>query len=258
MPSFRQRTRGALALVALIVLAALLSAACRSMLSRKYEYDEEIYLALDGSATVYINASLAALVALRGFDLDVDPRARLDLDAIRDIYESPVGDVVSATGSRRDNRRYVHLRIAVADIRRLHESAPFAWSRYGFDRQGEFLRFQQQVGPSAAREVGDVGWTGRELAAFRLHLPSRVPFHNSPSREIQRGNIIVWEQPLADRIKGEPIAIEVHLEPQSILVHTLGLFGITILLAAATFAAAIWWVMSRGRKADANVTGQAG
>jgi hypothetical protein len=254
MPSFRQRTRGALVVVALIVLAAVLSAACRSMLSRKYEYDEEVYLGLDGSATVYINASIAALVALRGFDLDVDPRARLKLDAIRDIYESPVADVVSATGSRRDNRRYVHVRLDVPDIRRLHEAAPFAWSRYAFDRQGEVLRFQQQVGASAAHEVGDVGWTGRELAAFRLHLPSRVPFHNSPSREIQRGNIIVWEQTLADRIKGEPIAIEVHLEPQSILVHTLGLFAITVLLAAATFAAAIWWVRSRGRKAEASVT----
>ena len=254
MPSVGLGTRGALVLVALIALAAVLSAACRSMLSRKYEYDEEVYLELDGSATVYINASIAALVALRGFDLDVDPRARLKLDAIRDIYRSPVGEVVSATGSRRDNRRYVHVRIEVPDIRRLNEAAPFAWSRYAFDRHGELLRFQQTVGPSAAREVGGVGWTGRELAAFRLHLPSRVPFHNSPSREIQRGNIIVWEQPLVERIKGEPIAIEVHLEPQSILVHTLGLFGITIVLAAATFAAAIWWVMSRGRKVEPNLT----
>ena len=78
-----------------------------------------------------------------------------------------------------------------------------------------------------------------------------MPFHNSPSGEIQRGNIIVWEQLLTDRIKGQPIAIEVRFEPQSILVHTLGLFGITVLLAAATFAMAIWWVMRKGRKVPA-------
>ena len=250
MPSFRHGTRSAHVLVALIVLTAVLSASCRSVLSRKYEYDEEVYLALDGSATVYVNASLAALVALRGFDLDVDPRARLDLVAIRALYQSPVSDVVSATGSRRDNRRYVHLRIEVPDIRRLHEAEPFAWSRYELDRSGEVVRFRQNVGPAAAREVGDAGWTGRELAAFRLHLPSRVPFHNSPSREIERGNIIVWEQRLADRIKGQPLAIEVHLEPQSILAHTLGLFGLTILLAAATFALAIWWVMWKGKRGE--------
>ena len=250
MPSFRQRTRGTLVLVALVVLAAVLSASCRSMLSRKYEYDEEVYLALDGSATVYVNASVAALVALRGFDLDVNPRARLNLEALRALYESPITEVVSATGSRRDNRRYVHLRIEVPDIRRLHEAAPFAWSRYEFER-GELIQFRQKVGASAGREVSDVGWTGQELAAFRLHLPSRVPFHNSPSREIQRGNIIVWEQLLTDRIKGQPLALEVHLEPQSILVHTLGLFGITVLLAALTFAMAIWWVMWKGRKVKA-------
>ena len=44
---------------------------------------------------------------------------------------------------------------------------------------------------AAGQDVGDVGWDGEELVAVRLHLPSRVTFHNSPSREIQRGNIIV-------------------------------------------------------------------
>jgi hypothetical protein len=248
MPSSRPRTRGALVLVALIALAAFVAASCRSLLSRKYEYDEDVHLALDGSAMVYVNASLAALVALRGLDLDVDPRARLDLDKIRAAYESPVSRVESATGSRRDNRRYVHLRIEVPDIRRLHEVGPFTWSRYEIDRHGELIRFRQNVGPSAARDVGDVGWTGGELIAFRLHLPSRVPFHNSPSREIERGNIIVWNQRLTDRLAGEPLAIEAHMEPESILIRTLTLFGITIALALATFALAIWWIVRKGRR----------
>ena len=78
--------RRALGLVALTVVAVVAAASCRSMLSRKYEYDEDVYLALDGSATVYVNASVPALVALRGFDLDVDPRARLDLDTIRALF----------------------------------------------------------------------------------------------------------------------------------------------------------------------------
>ena len=69
---------------------------------------------------------------------------------------------------------------------------------------------------------------------------------NSPE-DIKRGNIIVWEQRLADRIKGEPLALEVHMEAESILVRTLTLFAITIVLALATFALAIWWVMRRGK-----------
>jgi hypothetical protein len=73
-----------------------------------------------------------------------------------------------------------------------------------------------------------------------------VPFHNSPSN-IQRGNIIVWEQSMAERINGQPLTIEAHLEPQSILFRTLTLFAFTIVLALATFALAIWWVMRRNK-----------
>ena len=211
----------------------------------EYEYDEEVYLELDGSATVYVNASVPALVALRGAPLDVDPRARLDRDEVRAYFASPVTEVESVTASRRDNRRYVHVRLNVADITRLSEAAPFAWSRYSLNDKDELAVFRQEVGASTGRQVGDVGWDGTEVVAFRYHLPSRIPFHNGPSRTIERGNIINWEQPLASRLKGEPLAIEVHMETQSILVQTLSLFAITALAALATLAAAIWWVMRR-------------
>jgi hypothetical protein len=95
-------------------------------------------------------------------------------------------------------------------------------------------------------DVGDTGWTGRERVAFRLHLPSRVLWHNSPSREVERGNIIAWEQPLAARLRGEPVGIEVRMAAQSILSNALTLFGLTILLAGVTFAAVVWLVMRRG------------
>jgi hypothetical protein len=228
--------------VVLVVLVTIASAACRSAFARKYEYDEDVFLALDGTATVYLNASVPALVALRGFDLDVEGRARLDRARVRALVETPVTHVRNVSTSRRENRRYVHLRMEVDDIRRLGEAAPFAWSTYALGRQDDVLVYTQTVGRSAGREVGNVGWSGDELVAFRLHLPSRVPFHNSPAREIERGNIIVWAQPLAERLKGTPVAIEVHLETQSILVRTLTLFAFTIVLAAATFALAIWWV----------------
>ena len=248
----RQGLRRARGLVVLIVLAAVASASCRAMLSRKYEYDEDVYLLLDGSATVYVNASVAALVALRGVPLDVDPRARLDLADVRAIYQSPLTDVLNVTGSRRDNRRYVHVRLEVSDIRRLGEVAPFAWSQYELEHEegeGGVVRFRQRVGAAAGQDVGNVGWTGDERVAFRLHLPSRVPFHNSPGG-IERGNIIVWEQKLTDRLAGQPVTMEVHMEPDSILVRTLTLFAVTAALAVATFVLAIWWVMRRKPQPD--------
>ena len=244
MPAFRNGIAHAHGLAAFLV-AVLGFASCRSVLSVKYEYDEEVYLELDGSATVYVNASVPALVALRGAPLNVDSRARLDRNDVREFFESHVAEVESVTTSRRDNRRYVHVRLDVPDIRRLHEAAPFAWSRYSLAGDDEVAVFQQVIGPSAGGEVGSVGWSGEERVAFRLHLPSRVPFHNAQGREIERGNIIRYEQSLAERLKGEPLAIEVHMETESILFQTLALFGLTIVLALSTLAVAIWWVMRR-------------
>ncbi len=81
---------------------------------------------------------------------------------------------------------------------------------------------------------------------MRLHLPSRIPFHNAPSRTVERGNILSWEQPLTARAKGEPIAIEVHMEQDSILFQTLALFAGMALLALAALALFIWWVRRMG------------
>ena len=211
----------------------------------EYEYDEEVYLELDGSATAYVNASVPALVALRGAPLDVDSRARLSRDEVRAFFESPVTEVESVTTSRRNNRRYVHVRLNVSDIRRLSEAAPFAWARYSLAEKDDLAVFRHEVGAADVRDVGDVGWDGTEMVAFRYHLPSRIPFHNAPSRTIERGNIIRWEQPLASRLKGEPLTMEVHMETESILMQTLLLFAITAVAALATLAAAIWWVMRR-------------
>ena len=183
----------------LVLVSVLLSTACGGIVSRKYEYEEEIFLALDGSASVYVNASVPALVALRGMNLPLDPSARLDRQVVREIYTSPVTQVANVTTSRRDGRRYVHLRVNVADIRKLGEAAPFAWSQYRYQDRDGLFEYSQSLQAAAGKDVGTIGWHGNELVAIRVHLPSKVEFHNSPSRSIERGNIIVWEQPLAER-----------------------------------------------------------
>jgi hypothetical protein len=236
-----------------LAVAALLVVACgTNPLSRKYEYEEEIYVDLDGSATVYVNASVPALVALRGVALPLDPTARLDRQVVRTLFESPVSRVANVSLSRRDNRRYVHIRLEVDDVRRLAEAPMFAWSRYRFDADGDVVKYVQRVGEAAGRDVGEAGWSGAELVAFRLHLPSRVTFHNSPTKEIRRGNIIVWEQPLGDRRQGIPIDIEVHMDNESILATTLLLFVGMIGLVALTFGLFIWFIRRRGASEPAH------
>jgi len=231
------------------LVAVMAGAACSNVVSRKYEYEEDVYLDLDGSATVYVNAAVPALVALRDAPLPLDPAARLDRNDVRAWYQGPGARVASVSTSRREGRRYVHLRLEVDDIRTLSRLAPFAWSSYGLVEKNGVWVFTQRLEASAGKPAGAAGWQGDELVAVRLHLPSRVPFHNAPSRTIERGNIITWEQPLTARTKGDPLAIEVHLEQESILFQTLMLFGGMALAAVSTLVFFIWWVWRKGRRA---------
>jgi hypothetical protein len=224
----------------------ILSSACgNTSLFRQYEYEEDLYLSLDGTATIYVNSSIAALNALRGTSFDASPATRVDTNAVRGYYTTPGTHVTRVSPFRRSSRRFVSVRIAVDDIRRLGEAAPFAWSTYRFEQNDHQYTYLQTVGAAAGNHPGNVGWNGRELVGFRLHLPSKIRYHNTRGVE-SRGNILAWEQPLADRLRGEPLSIEARMDTQSILYTTLWLFGITFVVVAAAFAAVIWWVMRRG------------
>jgi len=239
--------RARVLLCGLCFLCAVGAVSCSTGFLRQYEYEEDIYLSLDGTATVYVNSSIAALDALRGASFDTRPTARVDTPAVRAYYSSPNTHVTRVSSSRRRGRRFVHVRLDVDDIRRLGDAAPFAWSTYRFQQNGAEYDYLQTIGSAAAKEVGG-GWDGRELVAFRLHLPSKIRYHNTRGIE-SRGNILAWEQPLADRLRGAPLTLDARMDAQSILYRTLWLFGITFLAVAAAFAIVIWWVIRRGAEA---------
>src|SRR5688500_11472450 len=98
--------------VAGVTLAVLMCAACQTLgLVKRYEYDERVELALDGSAVIDISASIPALVALRGATLSVDPEARFDRQAFRKLYEGQGVTVREVNAFRRHGRRFVHVRL---------------------------------------------------------------------------------------------------------------------------------------------------
>ncbi len=225
------------------------------MFRREYEYEEELYLALDGSATLNVNASIESLNALRGTAFDSDPVARISRDDLRRFFGAGSGSGsdseggsesadVSVSLARRDGRRFVHATVEVDHVEQLGRLAPFSWSEYRLGRRQDAIEFRQHVGEPAAAGA-PAAWTGEELVAFRIHLPSEIVFHNS-QQETQRGNILEWEQPLSDRLAGTPLDIEVQLEPTSILAQTLLLFGSTAAAAIATLAGMVWWISRRG------------
>ena len=188
-----------------------------------------MYLSLDGSATVYVNTSIPALNALRGTSFDPSPNARAS----------------TATPSAPSFRRRTPAwsgcaRRAAATAgsstcgststtcARLSEAAPFAWSTYQFKRDGDLFVYRQTVGAvrrQAIRAASD--WNGGELVAVPPAPAEQDPLPQH-SRDIGRGNILVWEQPLADRLRGEPLELDARMEPQSILYRTLWLFGVDV------------------------------
>jgi hypothetical protein len=231
---------------ALLLVVSTLSAACGSGIFRQYEYEEEIYLSLDGSATLYVNTSIPALDALRGATFSTAPTALVDRAAVRALYTSPGTHVTRVSTSRRSGRRFVHIRLGVDDIRQLGRLGPLDWSTYTFHRDGDLYVYRQTLGPPAGKPVGGVGWDGREIVAFRLHLPSKIAYHNALPGNLKRGNILIWEQSLQDRLRGVPLTMDVRLETQSILYRTLWLFGATFLVVALAFVVIIWWTLRRG------------
>jgi hypothetical protein len=236
---------GRVALCAVLCCSAIATACSGHVLKPQYEYEEELYLDLDGSATLNLNASVPALVALRGADLPTDPRARLDRQQVRDLFAGSASDVTLSL-SRRDGRRFVHISVKVDDVRQLAAIKAFSWSTYAFSRDADRVDYHQTVGASSSRDVGRVGWDGTEVVAFRMHLPSEILFENSPE-DVRRGNILEWDQALEARLHSEPLDVRVQLAPESILYTTLLLFGSTVVAAAAAFAAVLWWVARRGR-----------
>jgi len=187
------------------------------------------------------------LNALRGASFDVRPNAPLDRAAVREYFTTPVTRVTRVTTSRRNNRRFVHVRLDIDDIRRLGQAPPFAWSSYQFSNAGEIVTYRQTVGAAAGKPMGEGRWSGQEIVAFRLHIPSRIVFHNAGPGNPRRGNILAWEQPLTERLRSTRLTFDARMEPRSILYSTLLLFAGTFAAVAVLFGALIWWILRAGR-----------
>lgn len=238
----------------MVLLAAVLLIGCRNPLARQYEYSEEMYLSVDGSASVIVESSIAALVALRNAPLDPSPDTPVDREAIRRIYQEAGCDVRDVGQPwRRNGRRYVQIRLETGDVTRLSSCGMLSWSTYAFgatldeERGEDVLLYRQTVGKADSGDPKGVNWTGDELVAFRMHLPSRIHYQNvrllarDEPGAIERGNILTWEQRLIDRRAGHPVNIEVRMAPQSILNRTLWIFALSFAGAIVTLAAAVWF-----------------
>jgi hypothetical protein len=90
--------------------------------------------------------------------------------------------------------------------------------------------------------------------AFKFHMPSKIVWHNlrklkdKTAGDVERGNILTWEQTLADRRAGKPIDMDVRMESESILYRTIWLFGGAFGAAVLVLAGIVWITMRRGKR----------
>ena len=169
---------------ALLLIALCAAAGCSGAgVFRQYEYEEELYLALDGSVTVNVNASVAALVALRGVDLDPDPTRT---DRPRSAFARSSKVLARAPRSawrRRDLRRFVHASVESGERRSPVDARAVRLVDVSLRTQGRSASsFDRWLDRLLASSSSSIRWTGDEIVAFRLHLPSEIVFHNAPSR----------------------------------------------------------------------------
>lgn len=244
--------------VGLLVLMAIAAAGCSNPLAPKYEYEEQMYLKVDGSATVLIDASLAALVALRNLPVDRSSAATIDRDRLRALLEAAgCGDVRVGQPWVRQGRRFVQVTIQAADVNTLHACGPLSWSTYVFEKDDGGIHFKQTVGAPTAADPGAVNWNGSELVAFKLHSPSKVFFHNvkrlrdGKAGKPERGNILTWEQRFSDRRAGVPVEMEVRIGADSILFRTLWLFGGAFVAAVIVLVTLIAIAIRRAKRRPA-------
>ncbi len=124
------------ALVGILLLAGL-AVACRSPFSRQYEYEEQLYLGVDGSARTIIDASIPALVALRNLPLDPSSRTPIDRDQVRRLFAvAGCSDVRVGQPWVRKGRRFVQVSVSTRDVEQFAACGPLAWSTYRFERDG--------------------------------------------------------------------------------------------------------------------------
>jgi hypothetical protein len=249
----------AIRLVCIIALttSAIIISSCTNPLRRQYEYEEQLYLSVDGSATVVVDASLPSLVLLRGAQIDPSLTGSTDRASIRRLYEAagcPV-DSVSRLWERH-GRRFAQIQVSVKDLASLPACPLLAWSTYSLTphpNDTQQLKYVQKLSPAAGRDPGPVNWDGSELVAFKVHAPSRIRFHNVKNLDgtdgsFERGNILTWEQTFADRRAGRPLMMEIDMERTSILYTTLWLFGGAFVAAVIVLVTLVWLTIRRGRK----------
>jgi hypothetical protein len=229
------------------VLALLLALSLRGCVV--YEFEHEFWIRVDGSGSVNVTARPELWGAMKGVRVSpADEDAALQ--TVRALFESSGLRVRRVTLTHRAGRPYVFVAADFTDVNRLAGTPAFPDLALSVGPEGENLRLDGRW--SRPPGLPDVPLESRDgLMAVRFHLPSKVYSHRNAFAGVERGNIVAWRETVAEGLAGRPLEVGALIDRRSILRSTIGLFAIAIALALGILATVLWWVVRKGRKAQA-------
>jgi hypothetical protein len=229
------------------LVALLLAISLRGCVA--YEFEHEFWLRVDGSGSVNVTARPELWAAMKGLQgpLSDESAARA---AVRALFQSSGLRVRRVTLTHRAGRPYLFVSADFTDVNRLAGTPAFPDLVLSLRPEGENLRLDGRWSRPSA--LPDVGLDARDgLMAVRFHLPSKVYSHRNAFAGVERGNIVGWRETVAEGLAGRPLDVGALMDRRSILMSTVGLFAIAIAAALAILASVLWWVVRKGRKAQA-------
>ncbi len=229
-----------------LVVAVLLALSMRGCVA--YEFEHEFWIRVDGSGSVNVTARPELWAAMKGVRVPADEDAAVQ--AVRALFESSGLRVRRVTLTHRAGRPYVFVAADFPDVNRLAGTAAFPDLSVSLRPEGENLRLDGRW--TRPPGLPDVPVDSRDgLMAVRFHLRSKVYSHHNAFAGVERGNIVGWRETIAEGLAGRPLEVGAVIDRRSILRSTVGLFAIAIVVALAIMATVLWWVIRKGRKAQA-------
>jgi hypothetical protein len=204
------------------LLLLLASAGCTT-----YEYEEEIFLEVDGSGRIRMSGSTAAVEALHGI------RAEM----AKSLFEGIV--VHSVRETERGGQMLVHVEASFTRWENLCQVPAFRGRACRFTRADTDRELELSIPSAPAAALVDRA----APVAFRFHFPSAVRHHNSPNG-IERGNIVSWKR----AFDGPPLDIRVRFDRRTLLAERISVMGKALFLVVASIGTALLWMRRKGRR----------
>lgn len=219
-----------------ILLALVAASACTT-----YEYEEEVFLEVDGSGEIRISGSTAAIEALH----EVGGAGAASPANVAALFDGEGIEILSALETERERRRFVHLTARFSDWEKLCRTPAFRGRACRLAATEEDLALALSL-PSP-REAAPEDLDPLAILALRYHFPSTIHYHNSPGG-IERGNILAWKRTLREHFAGRPLDLEVRFDRRTILQATVTAVSLSLVLVLATIATALALMVRRGRR----------